>query len=187
MQLTKKTLTTKNMVLCALFSALTAVSALVAIPLPFSPVPVTFQAFFALLSGAILGSKLGAVSQAVYVLAGTAGMPVFSRGSGGAGYLLGPTGGYLAGFILCAFFTGFLFERAKKPYGRKAFARLVPGVLLVYLSGIIWLMLITRLTPAKAFLIGVVPFIPGDIVKIFLAYVFLNKYNELYSNIINNE
>jgi len=174
-----RTLSTREMILCALFSALTAASALISIPLPFSPVPVTFQVFFVLLSGAILGSKLGAISQTVYILSGITGLPVFSRGMGGLVYLLGPTGGYIIGFPVCAYLTGLLFERINKPYGKKAIPIFLSGLLAIYVPGVIWLLLVSGLGIVKVILIGVVPFLPGDIVKIILAYGFINKYNNL--------
>ncbi len=108
-------LKTKGMVLCALFAALTGVGALIAIPLPFTPVPITLQTFFIFLAGALLGKYLGALSQLIYLLLGVVGLPVFAKGSSGIGALLGPSGGYLVGFIPAAFLVGYLLERREKP------------------------------------------------------------------------
>ncbi|TET40117.1 MAG: biotin transporter BioY, partial [Elusimicrobia bacterium] len=83
-------LKTKGMILCALFAALTAVGGLIAVPLPFTPVPITLQTFFTFLAGAILGKYLGALSQIIYLLLGVIGLPVFAKGSSGIGVLLGP-------------------------------------------------------------------------------------------------
>src|SRR5512137_1746469 len=90
----------------AVFAVLSMLGAFVRIPIPWSPVPLTLQTFFVLLSGACLGRRLGAVSQVCYVLVGIAGLPVFSQAGSGLLYLAGPTGGYLAGFIAASLWIG---------------------------------------------------------------------------------
>ena len=102
----------RDLILCALFAALTAVGGLY-LKIPIPNVPITFQFFFCAMAGICLGSKLGALSQVVYVAAGLAGFPIFTKG-GGPGYVLEPTFGYLLGFILCAFVIGLLTERMRE-------------------------------------------------------------------------
>ena len=105
----------RKMVFASLFAALTAAGAYIQIPIPFSPVPVTLQVFFVLLAGSMLKSKWGSLSMVVYTLLGVAGLPVFAGGSSGMGVLLGPTGGYIFGFILAAYLIGKLSEKAEMP------------------------------------------------------------------------
>ena len=93
------------------FIALTTLSAFVRIPLPFTPVPLTLQTFFVLLSGALLGRQLGAFAQAAYMFLGLTGQQVFTGTGCGSLYLLGPTGGYIIGFVLAAFFAGSFLDK----------------------------------------------------------------------------
>ncbi len=119
----KRILDTRSMILCALFAALTAAGALIAVPLPFSPVPISLQVLFVFLSGAMLGKYLGALSQIIYLL------------------------------------------------------------LVIYMTGTPWLMYIARMNLAKAVIAGILPFLPGDILKAFIAAYVLNNKNihELYN------
>ncbi len=168
-------LKTKGMILCALFAALTAVGALIAIPLPFTPVPITLQIFFTFLAGALLGKYLGALSQLIYLLLGVVGLPVFAKGSSGIGVLLGPSGGYLVGFIPAAFLVGYLLERREKPPLGLIFLAMVVGLLAIYLPGVGWLMWVAKLNLVKGLLLGVLPFLPGDAVKIVVGALIVNR------------
>lgn len=149
-------------------SLLIALAAQVAVPLPFSPVPVTGQTYAVLVVGAALGSRLGLAAVVLYVLEGIAGLPVFAPGgASGAARLLGPTGGYLVGFAAAAYCVGWLAERGwDRDLGRCALAMLA-GSLLIYALGLTWL---ARFVPADRVLVaGLVPFVPGDVVKLVLA------------------
>ena len=98
---------TLSRIFCLLmFIILTTLGAFIRIPLPFSPVPITLQTFFVLLSGALLGANLGITAQLSYVCLGLSGLPIFTGTGSGALYLFGPTGGYLAGFVLASFLLG---------------------------------------------------------------------------------
>lgn len=176
-----KRLSVKNMILVGLFGALTAVGAWVTIPLPFTPVPVTLQVFLVLLSGAVLGAYFGALSQIVYVLLGAVGLPVFSGAKGGIGVLFGPTGGYLLGFVIGAYFVGLLIQAKEKPGYFYVLCAMMGGVLFIYLAGYLQLMLITKMDYRAAFVAGVMPFIGFDVVKaLFAAYIALEiKKREL--------
>jgi len=167
------------MILCALFAALTGVGGLIAIPLPFTPVPITLQTFFTFLAGAILGKYLGALSQLIYLLLGVVGLPVFAKGSSGIGVLLGPTGGYLIGFIPAAFLVGYLLERREKPSFGLIFLAMVVGVVAIYLPGVGWLMWVARMNLVKALLLGVLPFMPGDAVKIVVGALIMKRATRL--------
>lgn len=151
------------------FSLLTALAAQVVIPLPWTPVPITGQTFAVLLTGALLGSRLGALAMIAYLIEGASGLPFFQSGNGGAHYLLiSPTAGYLLSYPLAAFITGFLAERGwDKRFPTAALAMAI-GSVLILLCGWSWLAMWSG-SAAHALSIGVLPFLPGDIIKIALA------------------
>jgi biotin transport system substrate-specific component len=152
-----------NAALIVAASALTALAAQVAIPLPFSPVPVTGQTFAVLLAGAVLGARRAFLAQALYLAEGAAGLPVFAGMAGGAHVLLGPTGGYLLAFPLAAALTGALCERGwDRRFGSMVIAMLL-GSAVVFALGLAGL---ARFVPARALVsAGLLPFVPGDLAK----------------------
>lgn len=160
-------MTTRNMVLAALFAALTAIGAFIKIPIPY--VPFTLQYLFCSLAGILLGAKLGAFSQLLYVGIGLAGVPVFTEG-GGIGYILKPTFGYLVGFIVAAFVIGKITEKFKRIYFKNTFLAALSGLFFIYLFGVIHLYLIYNLYlgDAKTFgwavFYGFILCIGGDLV-----------------------
>lgn len=157
-----------------LLAALTAVLAYVRIPVPWSPVPVSGQSLAVMLAGALLGPRLGALSQAVYVLLGAIGLPVYAGGMGGLPVLLGPTGGYLFGFILGAYVTGRLARTGDRPRPARLVAAFVlGGVLAVYVPGVVQLALVTGTSLRQAVVMGALPFLPGDGLKVAVAVVLL--------------
>jgi len=141
------------------------------IPLPFTPVPLTGQTFAVLLVAAALGAARGAVSLALYAVLGCLGLPVFAGGAAGAAYVLGPTGGYLLGFIAAAWVGGRLAERGLDRRLRSAWLPCLAATLVIYLCGATWLAL--SLGMAKALTLGVLPFLAGDALKILLASLAL--------------
>lgn len=145
------------------FMALTALAGFIRIPVPMSPVPVTLQTFFVLLSGALLGGMAGGAAQAGYLALGVLGAPVFSSMGSGFLYLTGPTGGYMAGFVLAALFMGNA-RRYSRSYIQLFFLFLI-GDAVILLSGALWLKILTGCDPVKMIQIGVVPFILGDLLK----------------------
>ncbi len=149
----------------------TALLAQAKIPLPFTPVPLTGQTFAVLLVGATLGARRGAASLGLYVALGCLGLPVFAGGAGGLAYALGPTGGYLLGFVLAAWLIGRLAERGLERRLRTAWLPFLAGTLVIYLCGAGWLSLL--LDFEKALTLGVLPFLIGDAVKIVLAALAL--------------
>lgn len=146
------------------FVIFTALGAFVRIPLPFTPVPLTLQTFFVLLSGAFLGSGFGLAAQLSYVILGVSGFPIFSGSSGGWFYLLGPTGGYLFGFILASFLAGKFIKSCGSNF-LSVFAVFCLADLALLLSGVLWLRIIFGFSWAKLLFIGFVPFIFGDLLK----------------------
>ena len=155
------------------FVVLTALGAFVRIPLPFSPVPLTLQTFFVLLGGAILGRNQGAWAQFFYVALGIAGIPVFSQAGSGLLYLSGPTAGYLAGFIVASLFISRSLYRSRN--GLTVLAVLFLGDLLILGLGAIWLRIFLRCSSVQAMFAGVIPFIPGELCKIVLAFAIYRK------------
>jgi biotin transport system substrate-specific component len=152
-------------------SALIAASAWVAIPLPFSPVPITGQTLAVLLVGSALGARRGAASALAYLAEGASGLPVFAGGAAGAHVLAGPTGGYLAGFVLGAFVCGALAERGWDRRPLATVASMLLGNLAILAPGLLWLSRFTG--PERVLALGLFPFLPGDLVKIALAAALL--------------
>lgn len=148
-----------------------ALSAQVAIPLPFTPVPVTGQTLAVLLTGVLLGSRRAVLCLLMYLAQGLAGMPVFAGGTAGAVHLLGPTGGYLLGFVPSALLVGWLAERGWDRRPVTAFAAMLLGNLVIYLFGLSWLAYFVG--AQKALVLGLLPFVPGDVFKLLLATVIL--------------
>ncbi|HJZ78741.1 MAG TPA: biotin transporter BioY [Pyrinomonadaceae bacterium] len=153
------------------FSLLTALSAQIVIPV--GPIPITGQTFAVLLTGALLGSRLGAMAMIVYVLEGAGGLPFFSGGQGGLVHLMGPTGGYLVAFPAAAYITGAFAEHEWDRKFLTAAAAMAIGSLLIMLSGWLWFSLVMRTSPAITLFATVLKFIPGDIIKICLAAAVL--------------
>jgi biotin transport system substrate-specific component len=148
----------------AVFAVLTALSARLALPLPGTPVPFTFQPLVVMLAGALLGARAGAASQMLYLTAGAVGLPVFAAG-GGALYLLGPTGGYLLAYPLAAFVTGALMSRGLL----RVVLALLAGLVTIYAGGVAWLALLGSMS--AALVMGLQPFLLADLVKVGLAAV----------------
>jgi biotin transport system substrate-specific component len=149
--------------LVAGFSLVVALSAQVAIPLPFTPVPVTLQTLAVLLAGCLLGSGRGALAILAYIGEGAAGLPVFSGGRAGIVHLLGPTGGYLLGFLAAAYVVGLLAERGALRGWAGTLLALVLGNAILYIPGVAWLGAFTGMDKAIRF--GLLPFLAGDVLK----------------------
>lgn len=158
----------------ALFAALTAAGAYIAVPLPFTPVPLTLQLLFPLLGGLVLGPRDGALSQIVYIGMGAVGIPVFAAGTGGFGVLLGPTGGYLWGFVAAAAVTGALeswLAGRGLPAGRRGTLAVIAGLAVVYALGVGQLAVVADLDIYRAVALGLIPYIGLDSVKAVVAIV----------------
>lgn len=159
---------TKDMILVSLFTALAAIGAFIKIP--FTPAPITLQFLFIALAGILLGSRLAALSQIIYVLLGLAGVPVFTKPSGPS-YIFEPTFGYLIGFIVSAYIIGKISESIKTPSFQKIFLACMFGLIVTYLIGVPYLYMIlkyvvkTSITFSGALKAGCLLFIPGDLAK----------------------
>ena len=130
-----KILNTRGLTLCALFAALIAVGAFIKVPVPV--VPFTLQFLFTTLAGLLLGRKLGAISVAVYIAIGLLGVPVFA-GGGGIGYIFQPTFGYIIGFLVGTYVTGYITEKSLNPSLKRLLFASFSGLGIVYLFGMVY-------------------------------------------------
>lgn len=157
----------RNVVLVVAGTALLALSAKINVPLPY--VPMTMQTLVVLMIGAGYGSRLGLMTLLAYIAEGAIGLPVFASPAGGVAILMGPTGGYLAGFAVAAFVTGWMCENG---FGRsvlRVFIAMAVGHVIILALGFVWLAFGMKLGMERAWLVGVVPFIAGSVVKNALA------------------
>ena len=162
---------TYKLTLIGLFTAILCILGPIAIILPFSPVPVSLGTLGVLLACLLLGPKNGLLCTALYLLLGFVGLPVFTGFSGGVGKLLGPTGGYMLGYLFLAFAGGRLALYWKRNIFLQGLG-LFLAMLLCYLFGTLWLSYQSQLTFTTALWTGVIPYIPFDIIKIAAALVF---------------
>jgi biotin transport system substrate-specific component len=172
-----KHITTKELILCSLFTALIVIGAFIKIPIPL--VPFTLQFLFTMLAGLLLGSRLGTISVTVYVALGLVGLPIFSEG-GGLGYILKPSFGYILGFVLACFVTGRIAETALRiTIGRLLVANFV-GLATVYIIGVFYYYIISNYVINLSIgiwpllLYGFVLAVPGDICLCIVA-AFITK------------
>lgn len=149
--------------LCAPFS----------IPLPFSPIPLAISLQVILMLSAFLGPRRAPLAVLAYITQGALGLPVFAGGGAGLLKLFGPTGGYLFGFVIMAFVMGWLYQNMKQRTAGKLFASMAFANAVAYFFGALWLS--TFLGLEKALLVGVLPFIPGDLLKIALALKIVKR------------
>jgi biotin transport system substrate-specific component len=164
----------------AVFVLFIALGAFIRIPLPFSPVPVTMQTFFVVLAAAFLGRTDGVLAILAYILFGIAGIPLFTLAGSGLLYLAGPTAGYLFGFLIAGILTGSFAHRLKSRLSLVFLFGLAGMVIL--LCGTYWLKVFLRLNTASAFLIGFLPFLPGDAIKALAAAGIYSKFKTRVSH-----
>ena len=154
-------------------SVIISLCAPISIPLPFTPIPLAISLQVILFLSAFLGSRRAPLAVLAYIAQGVVGLPVFAGGAAGFLTLFGPRGGYLFGFVIAAFIMGWLCERMAQRTYQKLFASMAAANAIVYFFGALWLS--TFLGMEKAILVGVLPFIPGDLLKILLALKILKK------------
>ncbi len=159
----KSTLSFQNALLVALSSLFLGMLSQVAIPLPFTPIPIVIQAQVALLFGFLLGPRRASLAVFAFLIQGALGLPVFANGATGFMTLIGPRGGYLIGYMVGAFLIGSIWERMREKTALKAFFTLCFGNGIVYLLGAAYLS--TFIGLKKAILLGVAPFVLIDLMK----------------------
>ncbi len=167
---------TKDIVLVALFAAIIIVLGFIPpVTLAFIPAPITAQTLGVMLAGCVLGAKRGALSAVLVVILVAAGLPILAGGRGGFNIIMGPTGGFLLGWIVAAYATGYLAERMIRE-DRSGWQQLVSffvasaigGIVVLYLIGIPWLSVVAGMPISKA-VTGSMAFIPGDVIKAVIA------------------
>ena len=167
-----KKLTTYQLTLTAVMAAVICVLGPISIAIPVSPVPISLGSMAVYLAVTVLGMKLGTLSCLIYLLLGLVGLPVFAGGSAGAAKLFGPTGGYLVGYLFLALIAGaFVGRYTENKWKSIAFAALgmVLGTMVLYALGTAWLAYSAGMDFQAALWAGVIPFIPGDLVKMVIA------------------
>lgn len=152
-----------------LFLALTALSAFVRIPLPFTPIPITMQTLFVLLSGLYLKKYDGSISQLAYIALGLIGLPIFASASGGLSVILGPTGGYLIGFLVAPFIVNLAYSKLtiNNAY-LKAIASMSLGLIAIHALGVLNLALFLKINILTAISLGSIPFLVGEGIKLIV-------------------
>lgn len=162
---------------CALFAALTAVLSQFSIPI--GPVPINLATFSVVLAGTVLGAQYGAISQSVYVLLGAVGLPVFAGFKGGIHAIVGPTGGYILGYIAAAWLAGFIGKRiGVKIIG--LILSMAAGIAVCYLLGTAWFMAVTHTGLWASLSLCVFPFLIGDAAKIAVAAAIAPQLKKVF-------
>lgn len=168
----KRKITTQQMALVAIMTALTCI--LAPFSLPIGPVPISLTNLVIYFSLYLLGWKLGTLSYVIYLLIGLVGVPVFSGFTAGPAKLFGPTGGYLIGFIPMAIIAGIIIDKYTEKWLLCLLAMIV-GTIVCYALGTTWLAYEAKMDMMAALWAGVIPFIPGDLVKMALAILIAPK------------
>lgn len=161
---------TASLTLISLMTAVTCILGPLSIAIPISPVPISFTNLAVFFAAILLGWKRGTISFIVYLLIGFAGVPVFSYFTAGPGKLWGPTGGYLIGFIFLALVTGFFADKFPGKVYMYVLG-MVLGMIITYILGSGWLAYQAHMSFKAALFAGVIPYIPGDIVKMIIAAI----------------
>ncbi|MDR2701155.1 MAG: biotin transporter BioY [Spirochaetaceae bacterium] len=186
--------TTLRLTLTALFAALIAGGTFVVVPLPFTPVPVVLQNLFIVLSGLVLGPVLGTAAVLLFLIAGALGLPVLAGASGGIAHFAGPTGGFLAGYVLAAFTSGIIAGRPRagtKTHLCRIVIAAALGFLAVYIPGVIWLFIWMKYiehidaTLLMAFAGGFFPFLIGDAVKLIIIAAFAGRLRRITADLLD--
>jgi biotin transport system substrate-specific component len=167
-----------DMIYAALFAVLISILGYLIIPLPFSPVPLTGQTLAVMLAGSVLSPLQAGLSLITFIFMGIIGLPVFSGGASGIGVIVGSNGGYLIGFLVGAIIIS-LIKNKSNSIPLLIVANILGGIIIVYISGVLWLSFITKMGIYKAFTLGALPFIPGDIIKAIIATFIAKRINTL--------
>ena len=167
-----KPIKTRMLILCALFAALNAILSQLAVPI--GPVPINFVHASIFTAVGLLGIKYGTLSQVVFVLMGAAGLPVFSGLSGGIGVIMGPAGGFIISYVFCALIAGFVMERFGRSTKTLVLA-MYSGWIVTYVLGVARFMYVTNTNLAAALPVVMLPFLPGDVLKVVVSVVLINR------------
>lgn len=183
----KKSSNIEKGIMVILMACFTGIMAQIIIPLPWSPVPITGQTFAVLVSGLVLGRKLGSISQILYIVTGIFGVPWFAGMNSGLNILLGSTGGYMIGFVFASLFIGYANDKYSKSRNFNVMLpmMLIANYICIYIPGLFILAVYYYLNMGNLpnisllLMMGLIPFILGDIIKIigasFFSKIFLPK------------
>ena len=175
----KANFSTRRVVFISLFAAFISVGAVIAIPVGSGTVPIVLQNMFAVLSGVLLGGFAGFFSTLIWFFAGLIGLPVFSGGRSGIAHILGPTGGFIFGYILSALLAGIIAGRPRSKENASSIVRIIfasiVAFVVLYIPGIFHFMILTKRSLSSTLAACVVPFIPGDIIKCILTIIIAKK------------
>lgn len=182
--MSKNTVSNLNLrmtVYCALFTALIIIGGYISIPIPVGPVPIVLADFFVMVTGLFLGLKYGLISTVLYLSLGLLGLPVFAGGNAGLAVIVGPTGGFLFGYLFMVSAIGFITSKGRPSIVINVIA-LVVGNILLYAIGIPWLKFQMHISWSAAMAAGLAPFIVGIVIKIAVASaigrVFLPRFRQ---------
>lgn len=179
-----KKLTLRDITYSAVFAAIICILSYVYLPIPFSTVPITGQTLGIMLAGSVLKVRQAALSVLIFLILGFIGIPVFAGGNSGIGVLLGPTGGYLVGFLVGVIVIG-LLKGSKNQIFRIALANIIGGIIVVYIIGVSWLSYSTGMNFTTAITVGAFYFLIGDTVKVILATSLAVTLNKQFKNLLN--
>ncbi len=167
------------------FAALIIAGSYIVVPLPFSPVPIALQSFFVLLAGLVLGPKWGAFTVFLYLSMGAVGLPVFAGGQGGPAHFLRPTAGYLVGYLPAVALAGAVAAIGRRASRKKQRALdalgAALGSLVIYAVGAPVLSRVTGMSMSAALAAGIVPFLPGDLIKVLVAATFADRLRRRFA------
>ncbi|MCL1830190.1 MAG: biotin transporter BioY [Oscillospiraceae bacterium] len=162
----------------AVMTSVISVSAMIALPLPFTPVPLSLANLTIMLSGVLCGVIDGTLAVIMYILLGMVGLPIFAGFNSGIGVILGPTGGYIMGYPILAFLVGYLsrvFSRRLKRFTAHLISMAI-GLIVLYLFGCSWYILTTGVSVTAAISVTIIPFLPGDLLKAVTASTLALRY-----------
>lgn len=172
-------------VFAALFTALIIIGGYLSFPIPFSPVPIALADFFVMLAGLCLGTIWGAASVGLFLFLGLLGLPVFVGGKAGLAVFLGPTGGFLIGYLAGGLVMGLSAGKGKFIFLKDLLA-LIAGNVLIFTFGIAWLKLILKISWGKALILGLIPFIAGNAIKIVAALAVIQVIRPFFKQVISD-
>ena len=175
----------RKMVFISLFTALIAIGGYISFPIPFSPIPIVLSDFFLMLAGLCLGASGGAASMGLFLFLGAIGIPVFTGGKAGLAVFIGPTGGFLLGYLIGVYVLGLVSEK-NKPSFLKDLIGLIAANLVIFGFGVPWLKLLLKLTWGKALTLGLMPFVIGNIVKTIAALALIQVIRPFLLQILGN-
>lgn len=174
----------KRMIVISLLAAILSISAFISFPLSFSNVPFTLQSFMLMVIALSMPISISFYTVGLYLLLGLIGLPVFSNGTAGLPVLFGPTGGYLLGFLLSTLVIGYIKDKFDYYFGYMI-AAFLGGVVVVYVCGIIGLMIVLNIDFNRAFSIGVIPFIPFDLIKVVVSSIFVYNSRNIFKRLLS--